>query len=257
VDIRKNGKTAGILVNFACHCDNVGSETAISADYPGELRRRLKAQYGEEVIVLFLQGPCGDINPVDAFRAEETKRPGRHLEIGKALAEEVIKIMSKVTPSESTEINAVAKDVDFPLQLPDEKKVAWAENIAATVKEDVAALGNFDHDQVDLFFAKKIIDQHELQQKTQTIFFQAVKIGDLCIYASPGELFSKYGDELVAQKQFKRVWVATLANDYVSYIVTPECMVEGVYEARQTYFPPDGGELMNQELLHLGDSLRE
>jgi hypothetical protein len=118
------------------------------------------------------------------------------------------------------------------------------------------ALCEFDHDQVDLFFAKKIHNEYKLQEKSRKIFLQAVKIGDLCIYASPGELFSEYGDELVAKSPFKRKWVSAYSNDYVGYIVAPNCFVPGVYEARQTIFPPEGGGLMNKELLKLGESIK-
>jgi hypothetical protein len=256
VEIRKNGKTAGILVNWTCHCDVVGSETAISADFPGELRRCLKEKYGHDTAVLYLQGPCGNINHVDAFHVEETKHPRRYLEIGRALADETIRIIERAEASETGVVKAAGKDVSIPLKLPDEKQVAWSEKIISTVKEDFAGLCEFDHDQVDLFFAKKIRNEHQRQEKSRKIFFQAMRIGDLCIYASPGELFSEYGDELVAKSPFKRKWVSAYSNDQVGYIVVPECMVEGVYEARQTIFPSEGGALMNEELLKLGELLK-
>jgi hypothetical protein len=256
VEVRKKGKISGVLVNWTCHCDVVGSETAVSADFPGELRRCLKEKYGHDTAVLYLQGPCGNINHVDAFHMEETKHPRRYLEIGRALADETIKILGYTEASKTDVVKAAGKDILIPLKLPDEKQIAWSEKIISTVKEDFAALCEFDHDQVDLFFAKKIRDEHQRQEKSKRIFFQAMRIGDLCIYASPGELFSEYGGELVAKSPFKRKWVSAYSNDQVGYIVVPECMVEGVYEARQTVFPPAGGALMNEELLKLGELLR-
>jgi hypothetical protein len=256
-EIRQNGKIAGILVNFACHCDVVGSETAVSADYPGELRRILKERYGHDVAVLFLQGTCGNINHVDAFHVNETKHAKRYLEIGRALAEETIEVLKHTEPSKSEDVLAVGRDLSVPLRKPDEELLAWSEKIIAQIPEDLKALCNFDTDQVDLFFAKKYKEAHENSETTQQVFLQVLKIGDVGIYASPGELFSEYGDELIAKSPFERTIVAGYSNGLVGYIVTPECYVDGVYEARQTIFEPSGGAVMNAELLRLGEGLRQ
>jgi hypothetical protein len=248
-------ETAGVLVNFTCHCDVVGSETAVSADFPREMRRRLKEKYGQDTAVLYLQGPCGNINHIDAFHVEETKHSRHYLEIGRVLAEEAINIMAQAVPAENTGICAAGRDIDVPLNVPGREDAVWAERTIASVKEDLQALCEFDHDQVDLFFAKKIQDEYKRQEKSRKVFLQAMKIGDLCIYASPGELFSEYGDDIVAKSLFKRKWVAAYSNDQVGYIVAPNCFVPGVYEARQTIFPPEGGAIMNEELLRLGNTL--
>jgi hypothetical protein len=255
LDIRQKGKVAGVLVNFACHCDVVGSETAISADYPGELRRILKEEYGQDVTVLFLQGSCGNINHVDAFHVDETKHPGRHLEMGRALAEETIKILKHTEPSQSEDIFAAGRDLFVSIRKPDEKLLVWSEKIIAEIPEDLKALCDFDADQVDLFFAKKYKATYESKETTQPVYLQVLKIGDMGIYASPGELFSEYGDELIAKSPFERTIVAGYSNGLIGYVVTPECFAEGVYEARQTIFNPSGGGEMNAELLHLGEAL--
>jgi hypothetical protein len=255
-EIKQEGKTAGILVSWTCHCDVVGSETAVSADFPGELRRLQKERYGENVTVLFLQGDCGNINHVDAFHVDETKHPRRYLEIGKALAEETIRILGHTEKSKSADVFAAASDFVVPLLKPDEKKLAWADNIMATVKEDMKALCDFDTDQVDLFFAKKIRESHNSKEKECKVFLQVFKIGDLGIFASPGELFSDYGDELRAKSPFGKTLVAGYSNGLVGYIVVPECYREGVYEARQTIFEPAGGGAMNAELLRLSKTLQ-
>jgi hypothetical protein len=257
VEVRQNGRLAAVLVNFACHCDVVGSETAISADYPGELRRILKERYGQDVIVLFLQGPCGNINHVDAFHVDETKHPKRYLEIGRALADETIKILEHTEPSKSGDVLAVGHDLPLPLRKPDKELLAWSEKIIAEVPEDLKALCDFDTDQVDLFFAKMYKTAHESKETNQPVYLQVLKIGDLGIYASPGELFSEYGDELLAKSPFDRTIVAAYSNGLVGYIVTPECYVDGVYEARQTIFNPSGGGEMNAELLRLGEELNK
>jgi len=58
-----DGKPLALIVNFACHPVVLPPETrAISADYPGEVRRALQHEF--QVPVLFLTGAAGDINPI-------------------------------------------------------------------------------------------------------------------------------------------------------------------------------------------------
>jgi len=83
-----------------------------------------------------------------------------------------------------------------------------------------------------------------------------LKLGDQAIYGSPGELFSVFNEEIKRKSPFKRKFVSSLTNDEVGYIIDPACYREGVYEARQTVFPPEGGSEMNRILLRLGESLK-
>src|SRR5206468_11207961 len=63
--VRKpGGAVVGVVVNFACHCTVVGGNQ-FSADYVAYLRKHLKAAYGEQTAVCFLNGACGDITQVD------------------------------------------------------------------------------------------------------------------------------------------------------------------------------------------------
>jgi hypothetical protein len=86
-----------------------------------------------------------------------------------------------------------------------------------------------------------------------------MRLGDLILYASPSELFSEYADRLKAASPFAHTLVVGYANGYIGYVVVPECAVEGVYEYRLTDGrSPDvgAGEMMNQVLMELGESLR-
>jgi hypothetical protein len=141
------------------------------------------------------------------------------------------------------------------LRKPDEKLLAWSEKIIAEIPEDLKALCDFDTDQVDLFFAKKYKAVHESKETTQPVYLQVLKLGDMGIYASPGELFSEYGDELITKSPFEHTIVAGYSNGLVGYIVTPDCYAEGVYEARQTVLDPPAGGIMNEELLRLGEEV--
>ena len=60
----ESGQLRAALVNFACHPTILSSnQLGISADYPGALRRTVRALLGPEAVVLFANGACADINP--------------------------------------------------------------------------------------------------------------------------------------------------------------------------------------------------
>jgi hypothetical protein len=56
------GKVVSTLLHFSCHPTSIGMDTLQSADYCGEARRVVEAHTGAPA--LFLQGCCGDVNPV-------------------------------------------------------------------------------------------------------------------------------------------------------------------------------------------------
>ena len=60
-------KPVAVLSNFALHCDTVGG-LLWSADYPFFIAQGVKKQLGENVLSIFGNGACGDINHCDPTR---------------------------------------------------------------------------------------------------------------------------------------------------------------------------------------------
>jgi hypothetical protein len=259
IEIRQSDKIAGILVNFACHCDVVGSETGISADFPGEFRRCLKEKYGPDITVLYLQGACGNINHLDVYHLDVTSVKNRYIEIGRALAGEAEKIMQKTKKAENSCLGAIQKEIIVKLKLPDQKLLDWASKTIAETTESLPGLSRWENEQVDLWFAHQAMAAHNSGITDRKTTLQVLNIAGLGIYASPSELFQEFADELITKSPFKRAFVSAYSNDYIGYIVVPElCNVTGVYETRQTAnrtFEKDAGPAMNRELLGMGEEL--
>ena len=55
-------KVLGAIWHYTCHPTAVVPDNAISADYPGAVRRALRERFGE-IPCIFIQGFCGDIRP--------------------------------------------------------------------------------------------------------------------------------------------------------------------------------------------------
>jgi hypothetical protein len=74
-----------ILMSYACHPVVNGINLEVSADYPGAATRTVEDHFGSGLICLFVQGACGNINPL--FRR------------GALLAGEVIRAAGEIAPS--------------------------------------------------------------------------------------------------------------------------------------------------------------
>ena len=74
-DSPKNSPVA-TYVNFAMHPDTVGGE-GVSADYPGVLSRLLGEYRGPEMLTVFANGCCGNINHRDVNWLDPPERARR------------------------------------------------------------------------------------------------------------------------------------------------------------------------------------
>lgn len=59
---KPGGKPSAILWNYACHPTDFPEFLQVSPEYPGIVRSRLRAEFGE-IPILFLQGFSGDVRP--------------------------------------------------------------------------------------------------------------------------------------------------------------------------------------------------
>ncbi len=82
------GGTKAVLVNYACHLDNVGG-TELSADFPAYLAARVAERVEDAPFCLFVNGSCGDINHIDVNSAARRKGHEHARWMGETLAGDV------------------------------------------------------------------------------------------------------------------------------------------------------------------------
>ena len=59
-----SGRIMGALVNYSCHPVTLGPrELRISRDYPGYALKVLENAWGRDIVAIFMNGCCGNINP--------------------------------------------------------------------------------------------------------------------------------------------------------------------------------------------------
>src|SRR5207245_4515691 len=108
-------KPIATYVNFAMHPDTVGGE-AISADFPGVLSRLLADSQGADMITVFANGCCGNLNHRNINWPDAQKGPHEARRIGTVLAGDVCRAYPLLKLLKVAGLQVKSEMV--PLQLP-------------------------------------------------------------------------------------------------------------------------------------------
>ncbi|MCJ7738149.1 MAG: neutral/alkaline non-lysosomal ceramidase N-terminal domain-containing protein, partial [Anaerolineae bacterium] len=115
VDDSESGQPMAILTNYACHAVMLGPKTAISADYPGAVRRHVEVAF-PGCVHMFANGACGDIDPVsnkDVWGQASFDDVDR---AGAALATQVVETASAIGTEAQARIRCAQTQVSLPLE---------------------------------------------------------------------------------------------------------------------------------------------
>ncbi len=186
-----DNQNRAVLTVFALHLDTVGG-TEYSADYPFYLELNLRQTFGSEIVSLFGNGTCGDINHVDV--TNNTRQSGHEetARIGSVLAEAVKNGIPALKPVDSLKLAVRSAVVSVPIQ-----QYAAAETDEA--RQDMFKVGT--PGPIALFSeqvkATKIMQargfvrrQHGCRWRCPRVFRLS---DDLAIVGLPGEVFVDLG----------------------------------------------------------------
>lgn len=213
-------KPFAIVCNYSVHIDVTGG-TKISADYPAVMTNTLRAVYGPELIVMYVQGACGNIN--HCAYLQNNPYPGKGVwkseQMGRAFAGKALTIAEKALPSKTNKVGTAREILDVPMYPRDmvlEQRVA-----AAKAKENPSAAEKRLIELADSYNPEGATP-HEVQ---------TLRIGDAVFCGAPGEYFVEWGLEIKKWSPFPYTFIAELCNDAVGYIPTYEAFLRGGYEA--------------------------
>ncbi|MBI3921324.1 MAG: hypothetical protein HY318_07905 [Armatimonadetes bacterium] len=218
------GRLRALVVNYALHVDVIGGGGAdfISADWPGELAKTISAVYGDDVVTLFLNGCCGDINH-SAHHPTELPRGGsdKSIQLGRALAGLAMNAAEKAEPMPLREICAALEQVPIPYYTREAVMQAFAEELRAKDKPN-----DFEQYVINNF------DSWPFDNQTAQVPIQTLRVGDLAFVGLPGEIFVDHGLEIKHWSPAAYTFIAELANDWFGYVPTTDQAERGAYGAR-------------------------
>jgi len=235
-----SGSAAAALVNFALHLDTVGG-TSYAADYPFYLEQSLKETYGENFVLLFGTGTCGDINHIDVTSKQRLKTEY----IGRTLAETIKTKTASLQAVTEPALAVRSEIVHVPIQHYQPEKLTWArENIKKVGSEELPFL-----EQVEAY---KILEIEMRPGETIGLEVQVFRLShDVAVVGLPGEVFVDLGLAIKRASPFPTTLVIELCQDAPGYIPTTKAFAEGSYETVNSRLAPVGGEMMVEAAVRL------
>ncbi len=213
------GAVSGVVVNFSCHGTVVGGDR-FSADYPGALRKHLKAAYGDAVQVVFLNGACGDITQVDNLAKSGDFGPALADRMGSKLAAEAVRVIGGLTWMTTLSTGVAVETVPVKIRPePDVDAERPAFGLGSGMEEHFAA-------------ERQRIARERAATPVLDCEVQGLRIGPLGIAAHGGAAFAEYGLRLKQASPHAFTWFAGMANEYLGYVPTPQALLTGGFETR-------------------------
>jgi hypothetical protein len=214
-------KPVGVLVNFACHPVVLGHKSlAVSADYPGYLAKHIEEQTGAPC--LFLNGACGDINPVN----DHMEDPSEAAKTGTAIAVAALKGLESARPLSDDTLAWHRVQIQLPVRVP-----ASANDFEERLTMLEARFGISK----SLFADRVARDTQRLSRgsypKSIALEISLLTIGDEAgILFVPGELFVSIGLRMKAMALPRKLLISGFSNGSVGYLSDRQAYADGGYE---------------------------
>ncbi len=223
------GDVRGFIVNYANHPDcHQKNKKSFSGDFPAALRRGLKRVYGEDVFVLFFNGPCGDVNCIDWLGTTSDSYYGGTKNapeaIGAGLTSTVVEINADIKADNSApEIRAISKEIILARRYKTSEDFAWAQEIAKNMESYGAK---------ERAFATEYLEDDGDVSPEIPFEIHTVRLGDWVIVALPSEIFTDVGRRIKEGSPFKNTVVFELVGGTHGYISTKIIQESTAYEAQ-------------------------
>ena len=221
----------GCVVNYACHATTGPGGT--SSDWIYYLEQTIRGVMGQEAIVVFLNGACGDVTQVDnlsPYTTDSGERSSRF--VGGCVGAEAVKVLFGVEPGELAPVEARSNILNIPRRHPSPERLRRALEIAQRDPSEC--------DPTEWTFAKEIVllDALIAREPAVDVEVQAIQVGPAIFLSNPAEFFCQYGLDIKKGSTFPFTFPVELANGCVGYVPTEEAMGEhgGGYETRLTSY---------------------
>ena len=234
------------FVNYALHPDTTGG-TRISADYPGALSRALALYKGPEMLTIFANGTCGNINHTDVRWAGAQGSPQEATRLGTVLAAAVFKAYPRLQPLTNAGVLRVRSEI-VKLSLPS----FTPEQLEAAHFDVRTAKDNTRDGFMKLVRAHRVLDTAAREGRPQEVEMQVIALGrEVAWVAWPGEIFVELGLSVKAGSPFVHTYNVELANGTIGYIPNKSAYPEGNYEVESARAAEGSGEMLVTSALRM------
>ena len=251
-----NKKLTGVVANVACPAQVLEHQNFISSDYMGKLKGLIREKYGNDVNLLGLISPAGDMCPRDLIRWVDSpvckNDPNIHRDevierradpsmfeikgcelAAKRIANEIFWALDDVTEY-VTETELVHKklDIDLPVRrvTVEEYETAY-KAITDFAKTCTGSITYEDNARMQIYSG--IVERYHIQQTHDIITIEShvFRLGDVAFATNPFELFLNYGNQIRARSLAKQTFLSQLTCGYFGYLPTEKAENGSHYSA--------------------------
>jgi len=235
------------LLNFAMHPTSVGGGDKVSADYPGVLTKLVRERHGADMVPVFANGCCGNLNSNDYFTG--TRR--NHLQLGALLADAVDAAWPRRKPVRTFAPRVRSAKVTLARRTFGDEAIEKAKDTA--VRKVAKNPGT-----VAMAEAVCILETVSKQNEPLIVEVQAIAFSEeSAIVALPGEIFVELGLALKKASPFPHTIVAELANGSIGYVPDRAAYPQGNYEVVSARCEAGSGERLVEAALALLEQLKQ
>ncbi|MEX0799639.1 MAG: neutral/alkaline non-lysosomal ceramidase N-terminal domain-containing protein [Dehalococcoidia bacterium] len=284
----EDGPVASLL-SFACHATVLdATNLLLSAEFPGVACRIVQEQ--TKAPVVYLNGACGDVNPVWVRQDFDSVE-----RVGQIIGGQALRLVGELrtlgpgqrahnirwdefieTPAPGRIVEprfgAARREVELPLRefAPDETYASEASELGGRLEADarrglaegsdarrdvMARLTRVRNERWAAVWAR----QRPPEAPALRTEVQALSLGGgLALLALPGEFFVETGERIRSRCGIGDVLVAGYANDYVGYVAPADAYPQGGYEPGVSPVAPEAeGIIVDASLAALAEATRE
>ncbi|MBM3861580.1 MAG: hypothetical protein FJ395_18300 [Verrucomicrobia bacterium] len=250
-----NGQPLAVIYNFAVHPIQGVPSRGNTADITGFASKAIEDDLGDSALALFLQGACGDINPV---RYKDVHNPRDAAPLGNMLGYSALQALRKIQTRETGELRVINEILALPRAADFDRRIAALQaeqtklsqslrgtslnlktftelfpqykegkldaekraNMEAYIR-NVHTMEKLTRLQVNLALLKKHQAKNAAAGKpTIDVEIMGVRIGDFVLLTFPGELTVEIGLNIKKRAPAPFTFVAGYTNGYIYYAPT-------------------------------------
>lgn len=215
----RHGKARICLINAACHGVFRGRDTAVSADFAGEINRLMKER--GVVHSIYLNGLCGDIDPYKPTDAR---------------LKEFARIIVNAFTAQSQPLPLSLEAGSFPFTL--KLTSVTEEDIQDAAKHAVRIAGGEEKPaaRVALTWKKEMLAKLSQLQDTEDITIKYLLLGGVPIVAFPFEGFTMIGQKVRNITGRQDSLMLGCGEELLGYLPTRDDIARGAYAALESTF---------------------
>jgi neutral ceramidase len=207
-----------LIISYACHPVVLGTKPQYSADYPGAVIREFNA-YG--IRAIYLNGPCGDINPLTHSYRWGSGTPETLLIYGRDMAQVVRDALKQAQPWEPGPLRVISRQTPLQVQTPtlEQLQRAFGE-LQEALRQDQSNHAK----RVDVMWCERLMQLRQAGTLAEAMAAEihAIACGDLVIVGLAAETFTRLGQIIRENSSSRRMLIAATTNGILGYIATSE-----------------------------------